>query len=93
MLLLDLVLRIDEGEITDPSEVLTSLPEPPSGLRRRAVWNLAEGFLAAADAARTSDPAMRDRARAALGRVTERALAGTVEPWRTELARRVEALG
>ena len=91
--LLDLILRIDEGEISDPLEVLTSLPEPPAAVRRRAVWDLAEGFLAAAGAAQTSDPALRDRARAALGRVTDRALAGTVEPWRTELARRVEALG
>jgi tetratricopeptide (TPR) repeat protein len=91
--LLDLILRIDEGEITDPSEVLTSLPPPPSAVRGRALWDLAEGFLAAAGAARTNDPAMRERARAALARVTERALAGTVEPWRTELARRVDALG
>jgi tetratricopeptide (TPR) repeat protein len=93
VLLLDLLLRVDEGEIGDPSEALTSLPEPPSAVRRRAVWHLAEGFLAAAGAAQTHDPALRDRARAALDHVTARALAGTVEPWRTELARRVEALG
>jgi predicted ATPase/DNA-binding winged helix-turn-helix (wHTH) protein/Tfp pilus assembly protein PilF len=92
VLLLDLLLRVDEGEIGDPWEALTSLPEPPSAVRRRAVWLLAEGFLAAAGGARTRDPVLRDRARAALGCVTDRALAGTVEPWRTELARRVEAL-
>ena len=94
LFLFDLLLRLDDGEMGDPSEALASLPEPPPDARGRALRYLAEGFLAAAAAKRTGDAVLRERARAALvASVTERPLAGTVEPWRTELGRRVAALG
>jgi predicted ATPase/DNA-binding winged helix-turn-helix (wHTH) protein len=90
--LLDLVLRIDEGEIDAPERVLGELPDASSNTRTRALGSLAQGFLSVAQALRTGDVAARDHAVAMLALVPERSLLTTTGAWRRELARRVRSL-
>lgn len=83
--LLDLVLRIDAGEIADPIGEIGRLPAPMPWLRSRTFHRLAQGFLAV-----QHDLA---RARAALVPLSEHPLAMSVGPFRRELGRRIAAFG
>jgi predicted ATPase/DNA-binding winged helix-turn-helix (wHTH) protein len=90
--LLDLVLRIDDGEAENSERIVSELPEGSSSTRARALGSLARGFLLVAEAIRTSDAATGQRATAMLDLVPERSLLTTTGAWRRELARRVRSL-
>jgi predicted ATPase/DNA-binding winged helix-turn-helix (wHTH) protein len=90
--LLDLVLRIDDGEIDLPERIAHELPDASSSTRSRALVRLAQGFLFVADATRSGDTAASDRAREMLELVPERSLLTTTSAWRRELERRLRSL-
>ena len=90
--LLDLVLRIDDGETDVAERVVSELPDASSNTRTRALGSLARGFLFVSDAIRTGDAAMGERAAAMLDLVPERSFLTTTGAWRRELARRVRSL-
>jgi len=90
--LLDLVLRIDDGETDVAERIASELPDASSNTRTRALGSLAWGFLFVADAIRTGDAAMGERAGAMLDLVPARSLLATTGAWRRELARRVRSL-
>ena len=90
--LLDLVLRIDDGETDAAERVVVELPDASSSTRTRALGSLARGFLFVADAIRTGDPALGERAAAMLDLVPVRSLLTTTGAWKRELARRVRSL-
>jgi tetratricopeptide (TPR) repeat protein len=90
--LLDLVLRIDDGETDTAERAATELLDASSNTRTRALGSLARGFLFVAEAIRTGDPAANERAAAMLDLVPVGSLLTTTGAWRRELARRVRSL-
>jgi predicted ATPase/DNA-binding winged helix-turn-helix (wHTH) protein/Tfp pilus assembly protein PilF len=90
--LLDLVLRIDDGETDEAEHAVSGLVDASSNSRTRALGSLARGFLFVADAIRNGDAAAGERARAMLELVPAGSLLTTTAAWRRELARRVRSL-
>jgi predicted ATPase/DNA-binding winged helix-turn-helix (wHTH) protein len=90
--LLDLVLRIDDGETDTAERAMTELADASSNTRTRALGSLARGFLFVNDAIRTGDAALGERAAAMLDLVPAGSLLTTTGAWRRELVRRVRSL-
>ena len=82
--LLDLVLRIDDGETDAAERVVSELLDASSSTRTRALGSLARGFLFVADAIRTGDAAAGERAAGMLDLVPARSLLTTTGAWRRE---------